>query len=61
MSNRDPGFLALLGNLSFVSVSSTAVIAPFYIDPEHLFVLQMRGNTKTQAFTREGRGVLSEH
>lgn len=44
----------------FVFVSSPGAVTPFHIDPEHNFLLQVRGRKTIQVHDRDDREVLTE-
>jgi ribosomal protein L16 Arg81 hydroxylase len=70
---RDAAYAALLGRClaelrvpdmrlaqGFVFVSSPGAVTPFHIDPEHNFLLQIRGRKTIHVFDPADREVLAE-
>lgn len=70
---RDPAYAALLARClaalgvpdqrlvqGFVFVSSPGAVTPFHIDPEHNFLLQIRGRKTIHVFDPADRAVLAE-
>ena len=45
---------------AFIFISSPGSVTPFHIDPEHNFLLQIRGNKKVYMFDRSDREILPE-
>lgn len=53
----DPGMCRHEG---FIFISSPGSVTPFHIDPEHNFLLQIRGHKKVHLFPSDDRTVLPE-
>ena len=50
----------LLSPRSFVFLSSPHAVTPFHIDPEHNFLLQIKGSKEIQIFDHYDRAVLTK-
>ena len=48
------------GRQGFIFISSPGAVTPFHLDPEHNFLLQIRGTKTVSMWDREDRLVLPE-
>ncbi len=52
-----PGMLLAQG---FIFLSSPGAVTPYHMDPEHNFLLQIRGSKRVELFDGHDRSILSE-
>ncbi|HWQ35057.1 MAG TPA: cupin-like domain-containing protein [Blastocatellia bacterium] len=45
---------------AFIFISSPGAVTPYHLDPEHNFLLQIRGRKRVHIWNRDDRQVLSE-
>jgi hypothetical protein len=55
-----PALPRMLRREGFIFLSSPAAVTPFHLDPEHNFLLQIRGSKTVSMWDREDRFVLPE-
>ncbi len=49
------------GREGFIFISSPGSVTPYHLDPEHNFLLQVRGSKRIALFDPNDRALLSEH
>ncbi len=58
--HSEPLFPGMMKPEGFVFVSSPGAVTPYHVDPEHNFLLQIRGRKQVHVFDGRDRGLLSE-
>jgi hypothetical protein len=56
----DPPLEGVDQRYAFIFISSPNAVTPYHIDPEHNFLLQIRGNKSMAVFPATDRSVISE-
>ena len=58
--HSEPGWPGMGRREGFIFVSSPGSVTPYHMDPEHNFLLQIRGQKQVSLFDGEDRALLSE-
>jgi hypothetical protein len=59
-SHSEPLFPGMMNQEAFIFITSPNSVTPYHVDPEHNFLLQVRGSKTVHLFDGRDRTILSE-